>query len=229
MSRSTLTLEVLLDNERLSNELEVAWGFSALLTRGERKVLFDTAWDGQQVLINARHLGISLEEVTDIFLSHSHWDHAGGLPQLLRELQPERVWVPASISERQRHELARHAEVHAVEGPCPMGDGLFSTGPLHGAEDQPEEQALVAITDEGPVVVVGCAHPGVEKILKRVRAHQGAPRALIGGLHDFADLDLLGSLEMVVPCHCTEKKQEILASFPESSRACAAGTHLAFA
>lgn len=229
MADPTLTLEVLLDNERLSNDLEIAWGFSALLTRGDRKVLFDTAWDGEQVLQNASRLGVSLEDVNDIFLSHAHWDHAGGLPQLLRQLRPERVWVPASLSARQCHELSIHAEVHAVEGPQPMGDGLFSTGPLTGAPDQPEEQALVAITDEGPVVVVGCAHPGVEKILKRVRAHQGVARALIGGLHDLDDLSLLDSLQMVVPCHCTEKKAEILAAYPDSSRGCAAGTHLAFA
>jgi len=227
LTKSTLRIEVLFDNERLSNDLEIGWGFSALITRGERKVLFDTAWDGAQVLQNADRLGVSLEDVTDIFISHAHWDHAGGLPQLLRELRPARTWVPASVSKHQRHELSRHTEVHTVQEPTPLGNDLFSTGALESAT-QPDEHALVALTEEGPVVVVGCSHPGVGRILERVRDEYGAPHTLIGGLHDFSDFKLLAPLKKVLPCHCTTKKAEILAAYPHSAEACAAGTHLTF-
>jgi len=80
----------------------------------------------------------------------------------------------------------------------------------------------------GPVVIVGCSHPGVKNILQRVHTHHGTPHALIGGLHDFDDFELLDSLERVLPCHCTTKKAEILAAYPRQAQICAAGTHLTF-
>lgn len=59
--------------------------FSALLECGEKTVLFDTGYS-DVFMENARRLGLDLEKVTHIVLSHGHNDHTGGLSAFLGQL-----------------------------------------------------------------------------------------------------------------------------------------------
>ena len=58
-------------------------GFSAFVERGDEKVLFDTG-QGYALFHNARILGVNLASVDKIILSHGHYDHTGGLSELLK-------------------------------------------------------------------------------------------------------------------------------------------------
>lgn len=60
------------------------WGFCALIEFDGKKILFDTGARPETVFNNATELGVDLSDVTDVFISHSHGDHTGGLA-LLRE------------------------------------------------------------------------------------------------------------------------------------------------
>ncbi|MGH7548087.1 MAG: MBL fold metallo-hydrolase [Gemmatimonadales bacterium] len=62
------------------------WGFAALLEVDGRRILIDTGERPETVLRNAQELGIDLATVTDVVLTHNHWDHVGGLVLLRREL-----------------------------------------------------------------------------------------------------------------------------------------------
>ena len=62
------------------------WGYSALIEGDGYKILFDTGNRPETVLQNARELGIDLSDVKDVFLSHNHGDHVGGLLTLREEL-----------------------------------------------------------------------------------------------------------------------------------------------
>lgn len=62
------------------------WGFAALLEIDGRRILIDTGERPETVLRNAQELGIDLATVTDVVLTHNHWDHVGGLVVLRREL-----------------------------------------------------------------------------------------------------------------------------------------------
>ena len=64
------------------------WGLSILVESDKAKVLFDT---GQSVstVHNARLLGINLSQIDKIVLSHGHFDHTGGLRQVLSEIGRE--------------------------------------------------------------------------------------------------------------------------------------------
>jgi 7,8-dihydropterin-6-yl-methyl-4-(beta-D-ribofuranosyl)aminobenzene 5'-phosphate synthase len=62
------------------------WGFAALVEADGHRLLFDTGARPDTVLNNARELGVDLSGVTDVVLSHHHFDHTGGLLTLRKEL-----------------------------------------------------------------------------------------------------------------------------------------------
>ena len=63
------------------------WGFSALIEADGQRILFDTGSREQTVLQNAKELNINLDGIDNVFLSHNHKDHTGGLITL-RESHP---------------------------------------------------------------------------------------------------------------------------------------------
>jgi 7,8-dihydropterin-6-yl-methyl-4-(beta-D-ribofuranosyl)aminobenzene 5'-phosphate synthase len=221
-----MKITILYDNEALDGTLCTGWGFSCFIEVGEERLLFDTAWDGDQVITNARRLGVRLEGVTTVFLSHKHWDHLGGLARLLGVIPGARVVLPASFSVRLKREIARQAAaVVEVSDARSVGPGIHSTGELDtGAEDL-REQALLVEAGDGLVLVTGCAHPGLDRLLALGEA-RGRVTAAIGGFHGFEALDGLASLQTIVPCHCTVKKEAILARFPSTARRGGGGLEL---
>ncbi|MEZ0576364.1 MBL fold metallo-hydrolase [Halodesulfovibrio aestuarii] len=76
-----LTLTILIENTSYRDDLLSTKGLSILLEDGDERVLFDTGTDGA-FLKNAETLGIPLENIEHVALSHGHFDHAGGIPAL---------------------------------------------------------------------------------------------------------------------------------------------------
>ena len=64
------------------------WGFSALVETDKMNVLLDTGM-GYGATHNAELLGIDLTKIDKIVLSHSHFDHTEGLPQMLKKINKE--------------------------------------------------------------------------------------------------------------------------------------------
>jgi 7,8-dihydropterin-6-yl-methyl-4-(beta-D-ribofuranosyl)aminobenzene 5'-phosphate synthase len=58
-------------------------GFSAFIETDRGNYLFDTG-SGQSVVANSLVFSKDLRSVKKIFLSHGHFDHAGGLPEVLK-------------------------------------------------------------------------------------------------------------------------------------------------
>jgi 7,8-dihydropterin-6-yl-methyl-4-(beta-D-ribofuranosyl)aminobenzene 5'-phosphate synthase len=62
------------------------WGFAALVEADGHRILFDTGARPNTVLNNAQELGVDLANITDVILSHNHWDHTGGLVTLRKAM-----------------------------------------------------------------------------------------------------------------------------------------------
>jgi 7,8-dihydropterin-6-yl-methyl-4-(beta-D-ribofuranosyl)aminobenzene 5'-phosphate synthase len=90
MKRFKLT--VLVEDSLGANEkargLEAKHGLSALVetTNPEFSILMDTGQSSDTLLRNMEILGLRLEKIDVIFLSHGHYDHVGGLPGILRKM-----------------------------------------------------------------------------------------------------------------------------------------------
>jgi len=198
-----MKVTIIYDNEAAREGLEADWGFSCLVEVYGKKILFDTGADGSILISNMKKLDIDPKVVEEVFISHSHWDHMGGLYDFLR-INKVRVYIPWSC---QKPPSA--LEVIKVKEPIKIHKNIFSTGELQNIE-----QSLVVKTEKGLVIIAGCSHPGVKNILEAA-SDFGDPKMLIGGLHGFSEFDLVENLELICPTHCTQFKSEIRSRYPE--------------
>jgi len=209
-----LKLLIVYDNEVFSRELDVKsdWGFSCLVDNGVEKILFDTGAKGDLLIWNLKQLGVDPSEISKVVISHEHWDHNGGLGELSRFINGGEIY-------RLSREEIKGFSINVVEHPLEIADGVYSTGRLHGVVD---EQSLILEGKEGWTILVGCSHPGVDKILSEAR-RRGEVVGLIGGMHGFKDFYLLEDLKIISPCHCTKYKRDISELYPEKTFRCGVG------
>jgi 7,8-dihydropterin-6-yl-methyl-4-(beta-D-ribofuranosyl)aminobenzene 5'-phosphate synthase len=206
-----LTITIVYDNNPYDDRLKTAWGFAALVEYHDHTMLFDTGGDGPTLLENMRALGIDPTQIERVVLSHAHGDHTGGLNALMETGVHPTVYLPPSFSNSFKRQVERYTSIVEVSPGLSITKGLFTTGEM--GQDIPE-QALVIQTDQGLVVVTGCAHPGIVAMVDRAREmFNDQVRLVLGGFHlgskskgqidailrDFRRLEV----ERVAPCHCT--------------------------
>ena len=206
-----LIISIVFDNHPYDHRLKSAWGFSALVEYQGHMLLFDTGGDGALLMENLQILGIHPSQIEGVVLSHAHGDHTGGLKALLAEGQSPLVYLLPSFPQTFKHQVGRVTEVIDVTPRLSIYEDIFTTGEI---EHNIPEQALVIKTDQGLLVITGCAHPGIVEILRRVRKLFDDPMHLVlGGFHlrskseieidsileDFYHL----GVEKVGPCHCS--------------------------
>jgi len=72
-----------------------AWGFSALVEYGGKRILFDTGGNADVFEHNVKALGVDLSKLDFVVLSHRHSDHISGLNYLLRVHPTVKIYTPA--------------------------------------------------------------------------------------------------------------------------------------
>lgn len=187
-----------------------SWGFSALIETGTENLLFDTGWDGTLLLEHMKKTGIDPACVSKLVLSHQHWDHIGGLPEILSANPGITVYVPVSFSENLKREIKKRAALIEVKGAVEISEGIWSTGELG---NKIKEQSLVLNTGKGSYVLTGCAHPGIDAIMDAALCH-GKIKGIIGGLHDSDRFERLEEMELIAAGHCTAHREKIKELFP---------------
>lgn len=215
MKKTNATLITVYDNYESNPELKTGWGFSCLVKTGNKNILFDTGADSPTLLQNMEKLGIDLKEIDMIVLSHIHGDHVGGLTGVLERNPNVVVYMPKSFPEDFKNTVNSHgSEIFEVKGPTEISEGVYTTGELG---TWIIEQSLIVSTERGMVVITGCAHPGIVKIVERAKELSNQSIHLVmGGFHlsgesDSTLKDIISSfrrlgVEKAAPCHCSGER-----------------------
>lgn len=184
--------------------LKSDWGFSACIEIYDRRILFDTGGNGRILLDNMKILGINPLNITDVFISHNHYDHVGGLSHFLNENKNIILHSPPSF-----RGVKYAKKVKFYKGPKKIHKGVYSSGEINGIE-----QSLAVETEKGLLVITGCSHPPMTKILSSFK-NFGKITSIAGGFHDFSEFQLFSEMELISAMHCTGKIKEIKRIYPQ--------------
>jgi len=196
-----MKITIIYDNTAFRKDLQADWGFSCLVERENNpKILFDTGGNGKILLSNMGKLGIDPSSIDEVFISHPHFDHTGGLSEFLKVADIVKIYVPSSLGLENETILKEPKRIH---------ENVFSTGELEGIE-----QSMGVETEKGIVLIVGCSHPYMGNILNKAKQF-GKLYAIIGGLHGFSEFELFKDLELICPTHCTQHKAELKKLYPQ--------------
>jgi 7,8-dihydropterin-6-yl-methyl-4-(beta-D-ribofuranosyl)aminobenzene 5'-phosphate synthase len=199
-----MKITIIYDNTTFRKDLQPDWGFSVLVEiKDTPRILFDTGANGKILLANMEKLEINPASIDEIFISHAHFDHIGGLSVFLKENSKAKIYVPPSFSS------PSDREVITVEKPIKIHKNVFSTGELEGIE-----QSMGVITKEGVILIVGCSHPYMGHILGTARQF-GEVYAIIGGMHGFSEFELFQDLKFFCSTHCTQYKTKLKKLYPQ--------------
>jgi 7,8-dihydropterin-6-yl-methyl-4-(beta-D-ribofuranosyl)aminobenzene 5'-phosphate synthase len=178
----SLSIRIIYDNVAPEEGFEAQWGFSCVVSGCGRTILFDTGGKGDVFMKNLTAAGISPSGIDIVVISHEHWDHVGGLGAFLEENREVIVYVPASFSDDLKKRISGGcASLVEVSEPVEIIPGVYSTGDMTGPV---REQSLAIRTGGGTVVITGCAHPGIDRIVeKATEVTGGQALCVMGGFH----------------------------------------------
>ncbi len=177
----------------------------------DTNILFDTG-HSDVFLKNAERLGIELDDIENIVLSHGHWDHGDGLKYLKNK---NLICHPYAFIKRYRkidhhyiglklnyYELNKRFRLINTRRPYYIHENMIFLGEIprinrfeaqstpfvdeHLIDDYvPDDSALAVIQDDELIVVSGCAHAGICNIIEHAKKVSGIKKvlAVIGGFH----------------------------------------------
>ena len=218
-NNADMTITVVYDNNLYKEGLQTAWGFSCLVIGAEKTILFDTGGDGSILLNNMQKLAIDPNSIDTVVLSHIHPDHTGGLNSFLEKNSEKVVYLPKSFPKKFKDNvLSFRPKIVEAEQPLKICENVYSSGELG---KWIKEQSLIIQTDKGLIVISGCAHPGIVKIVNAAKDLLKNDILLVmGGFH--LEWATKGKIEKIIsdfkqtgvryvgPSHCTGHKARTL-------------------
>jgi len=165
-----MRIKVIFDKGALDKKLNTGWGVSFLV---DDKILFDTGEKGKWLLKNMRSLGVDITKIEAVVISHDHWDHWGGLWDMLKERKGLKVYSCPGFSKEFKNKVKdAQAELIEADTLTEISQNIYITGEIAGGYNGKymPEQAIILKTKKGITVITGCAHPGILKIVDKVKA-----------------------------------------------------------
>ena len=191
-----LTILPLIDWYSARDDLVGEAGVSYLIRADETTILFDLGLNERRehpspLLRNMAALGVDMADIDLLVISHPHGDHMGGMSHQMRrtfalsgwpvDLRGMPAFVPATLS----HSTA---EVTVVDEPRILAPGVATMGPIARQDFfmgwTPEQSLAINVEGKGIVLVVGCGHPTIQRIVERAEMLFEQPfYGVVGGLH----------------------------------------------
>ncbi|MEA3493003.1 MAG: MBL fold metallo-hydrolase [Candidatus Margulisiibacteriota bacterium] len=217
-----MQIKIIYDKESTSSKLLAGWGVSYLV---DGHILFDAGEKFQPLFKNMKNMSVGINDLDTAVISHDHWDHTGGLWELLKRRAGIKVYVCPGFGDEFKNRIKElGGELVEADGITRIDADVYTTGEIAGEYKglSMPEQSLVVKTGRGISVMTGCSHPGILKILGKIK--EGFPGekiySVFGGFHlndkgeDFIEKVVEGFREMGVEkvgaSHCSGDKAEEL-------------------
>jgi metal-dependent hydrolase (beta-lactamase superfamily II) len=210
----SLTILPLLDFHTSRADLSTEVGVSYLVRTDSATILFDLGnnsarADPSPLERNLKTLGVSLDDIDTVVISHAHFDHVGG-----------RIWTDGGLSGttfgfgHRQPSLAGKRVLTPIAMTYPgiqpevavdatrVAPGVATSGSIRRrlfAEWVDEQALTIHVEGKGIVLIVGCGHQTLTRLLQRAHRLFSQPIiGVVGGLHypvptgriQFAGLDL---------------------------------------
>ncbi|MGI6467126.1 MAG: MBL fold metallo-hydrolase [Sphaerochaetaceae bacterium] len=97
-----IKLTTLVENKtHPSSSLKYEHGFSMLVEKGDKKILFDTG-KSDLFIENSEKLNINLNSIDHLVISHGHYDHSGGVKSLLEKYRYDnlKMWTGRGFEDK---------------------------------------------------------------------------------------------------------------------------------
>jgi 7,8-dihydropterin-6-yl-methyl-4-(beta-D-ribofuranosyl)aminobenzene 5'-phosphate synthase len=170
-------------------------GVSYLIRTDNANILFDVGLnapdsDPSPLLRNMKKLGIQMGDIDLIVISHNHGDHVGGNKWSTQQtfsvtshqidLGNKTIYTPVQMT------YPGQEPIYSYD-PVKIAEGVATIGVIHCPMfvSHVEEQAIaINVKDKGIVVISGCGHQTINKLVERSEKIFNEPLyALIGGFH----------------------------------------------
>lgn len=170
-------------------------GVSYLIKTDEAIILFDVGLNHQNkdpspLLSNMNELGINIDDIDMIVISHNHLDHVGGnqwsakntfsLTNHQIDLGQKTVYTPIPMTYPGLDPIC-------TPKPVKIAKGVATTGVIPGPmffSDIGEQALVFNVKDKGIIVVSGCGHQTIEKLVLRTQLLFDEPiYGVLGGFH----------------------------------------------
>jgi 7,8-dihydropterin-6-yl-methyl-4-(beta-D-ribofuranosyl)aminobenzene 5'-phosphate synthase len=180
-----MKIQILFNTDARYKGLCTGWGISFLINK---TILFDTGEKGAWLLYNMRKLRVDTGELDAVIISHDHWDHTGGLWDLLKRKPDIRVYCCPGFSREFKDAVCRSgAGLVETAGVTEIAENIFVSGgiPFTYKNARMVEQALFVNTANGISVITGCAHPGITAFIRKAQKVFPGKRIYLaaGGFH----------------------------------------------
>jgi 7,8-dihydropterin-6-yl-methyl-4-(beta-D-ribofuranosyl)aminobenzene 5'-phosphate synthase len=183
-------VEAFSGNDSMKTENAVSY----LIKTDNATILFDLGanWehnDPAPISFNMKFLDIKFEDIDDILLSHNHYDHNGGINE-----EEETFFIPNSQPKLSRIKVYTPLPMKYpsctptfIPDPTEIERAVLTTGVIQSQIllGVIEEQSLIVnVEGKGLVIISGCGHQTIKKIIERTETLFDEPiYGIIGGFH----------------------------------------------
>jgi 7,8-dihydropterin-6-yl-methyl-4-(beta-D-ribofuranosyl)aminobenzene 5'-phosphate synthase len=185
----------LIDWFTVNDSLKGESGVSYLIKTDDATILFDLGLNANNshpspLLQNMDRLGINIDDIDVIVISHNHRDHTGGekwsrtnsfsFTNYQLELAQIPVYTPVEMS-------YPGLITYYTPKPIKLSEGVTTIGVIHNPifmSDIAEQALAINVKNKGIVIVSGCGHQSMIKIIERTNILFKEPiYGVLGGFH----------------------------------------------